>query len=349
MAVGPLGKKIFLMKSINKILIIGFGSIGKRHTNNILRLTNYKIIILSRRKDIIKNNFLNLEKYKQRILIFSTLSECLKEKPDVAFITNETSKHILSALKVAENGIDLFIEKPLSNNFKNIDKLKKISKEKKIITMVGCNFRFFPPIKKIKELVEENKIGRIISVQIENNSFLPDWHPDEDYRQSYASRKSLGGGVTLTQIHELDYLTWIFGNTKKSISAIGKYSDLKIDTDDHCSAILKLKNNIIVELHLDYFSRPFFKRIKIRGVNGTIYWNSNQNKIMIFFHNIKKWNTIKFKNNYKLSSKNINQMYVDEIKYFFECICFRKKPMNNIDESIKILTTALNLKKSSNF
>ena len=117
MAVGPLGKKIFLMKSINKILIIGFGSIGKRHTNNILRLTNYKIIILSRRKDIIKNNFLNLEKYKQRILIFSTLSECLKEKPDVAFITNETSKHILSALKVAENGIDLFIEKPLSNNF----------------------------------------------------------------------------------------------------------------------------------------------------------------------------------------------------------------------------------------
>jgi len=331
------------MKTINKILIIGFGSIGKRHANNILNSTNNKIIIFSKRKNVLNNNF---TKNKKRIEILSNFNQCLKEKPEVAFITNETSLHISFALKLAQNGIDLFIEKPLSNSIKNIDKLSKIVKKKKIILMVGCNFRFYPPIKKIKEIVQKKTIGRIVSAQIENNSFLPDWHPYEDYRGSYASRKSMGGGVTLTQIHELDYLTWIFGNAKKSLSIGGKLSDLKIDTDDLCSAILKLENNVIVELHLDYFSRPFFKRIKIRGIKGTIYWNSDENQIKIFDQNTKKWNLVNLKNNYKLSSKKVNQMYVDEIKYFLECVHLRKEPMNNLDESLKILKTAVKLKKS---
>jgi len=334
------------MKAINKILIIGFGSIGKRHTNNILHTTNHKIIIFSKRTDTSNNDFVNFTKNKNRIKIFSNLDQCLKEKPDVAFITNETSLHVSFALKLAQNGIDIFIEKPLSDNNKNIDRLNKIVKKKKIKIMVGCNFRFYPPIKKIKEIVDKKMIGKIISAQIENNSFLPDWHPSEDYSQSYASRKSMGGGVTLTQIHELDYLTWIFGNTKKSMSIGGKFSDLKIDTDDLCSAILKLENNIIVELHLDYFSRPFFKRIKIRGIKGTIYWNSEENKIKIFYQNTHKWNFVKLKNNYKLTSKNVNQMYVDEIKYFLECVHLRKEPMNNLNESLKILKTAIKLKKS---
>jgi len=335
------------MKTTKTVLIIGFGSIGKRHCNNILRTTNYKLIIFSKRTDITNHDFINFLKNKYRIKIISNFSQCLKEKPNVAFITNETSLHIPYALKLAQNGIDLFIEKPLSDKIVNIENLSKIAKNKKIKIMVGCNFRFYPPIKKIKEMINKKTIGKIISAQIENNSFLPDWHPDEDYTKSYASRKSLGGGVTLTQIHELDYLTWIFGNSKKSLSIGGKFSDLNIDTDDLCSAILKLENNIVIELHLDYFSRPFFKRIKIRGVKGTIYWNSEENKIKIFSHNTQKWNFIKLKNNYKLTSKNVNQMYVDEIKYFFNCVDLRKEPMNNLPESLKILKTTLQLKKFS--
>ena len=108
---------------------------------------------------------------------------------------------------------------------------------------------------------------------------------------------------------------------------------------------MKLENNIVLELHLDYFSRPFFKRIKIRGIKGTIYWNSEENKIKIFYQNTHKWNFVKLKNNYKLTSKNVNQMYVDEIKYFLECVHLRKEPMNNLNESLKILKTALKLKK----
>ena len=161
-----------------------------------------------------------------------------------------------------------------------------------------------------------------------------------------AAKDSKGGGVTLTQIHELDFLTWIFGNSKKIHSLVGKTSNLKITSDDLSVSIIELKNKIILELHLDYFSRPFYKRIKIRGTNGMIYWNSKQNSIKIFNHKKQQWSTISVSNNYLLTKKSVNKMYVDEIKYFLKHVNSRKQPMNNLTEAIPILETALKIKSS---
>ena len=111
------------MKFCNPILVVGFGSIGRRHTNNLLSITNSPITILSKRKNITKNNFINYNKNKKRIKIYSKIDKCLEEKPSVAFITNETSLHVNYALKLAKKKIDLFIEKPLSHSLKNISSL----------------------------------------------------------------------------------------------------------------------------------------------------------------------------------------------------------------------------------
>lgn len=330
---------------LNKtILIIGFGSIGKRHTNNILRTTKSNVVVFSHRSNIKPKEFYNYQLNKKRIKIFSKINECLKEFPSVGFITNETSFHIDFAIKLAKHKIHLFIEKPLSNSIKKIDQLEQLVHKNNLIVMVGCNFRFYPPIKKIKKLVETNIVGNIVSVQCENGSYLPDWHPDEDYSKSYASRKELGGGVTLTQIHELDYLTWIFGDVKTHQSIVGKFSHLKVNSDDLCTCILQLKNNTIVELHLDYFSKPFYKRLKIRGTAGILYWNSDENKIKFFNNETNNWKIIHVSNNYKLTGRCINQMYVNELKYFLKYVQNKKQPMNNLNESLKVLKTTLNLK-----
>jgi len=209
--------------------------------------------------------------------------------------------------------------------------------------MVGCNFRFYPPLMKIKQLVNNHIVGRVISVQSENGSYLPDWHPYEDYSKGYAAKKKLGGGVTLTQIHELDYLIWIFGLPQKKKSIIGKFSDLNIDADDLSAFIFELKNKILIELHLDYFSKPFYKRLKIRCSKGIIYWNSYDNKIKIYKNSQNRCSIIKIKNNYNLS-KQTNQMYIDEINYFLNCLIKRKNPMNNLDDAKKTLDALLRLK-----
>ena len=80
-------------------------------------------------------------------------------------------------------------------------------------------------LKKIKELVEKRTLGKIISVQTECSSYLPDWHPYEDYRKGYAAREDLGGGAVLTQIHEIDYMYWFFQEVENIVSISGKFSD----------------------------------------------------------------------------------------------------------------------------
>jgi len=332
------------MTKSQTFLIIGFGSIGRRHTNNILKITNSKVVILTKRKNIQINEFYKYNSNFPRINVCSNFQDCLKENPSIAFITNETSLHTHLALKLAKHGIDLFIEKPLSHSMKNIVKLKQVIKKNRLIVMVGCNFRFYPPIKKIKEIVEHNLAGRPISVQCENSSFLPDWHPGEDYAKGYAAKKNLGGGVTLTQIHEFDYLNWIFGPIQKHCSIIKKISDLKINVDDICSCIFELKSKTIVELHMDFFSKLYYKRIKIRGTKGIIYWNSDINKVNFYNYSSNTWKTIKINNNYKLTGRMINRMYEDELKYFIKCIKNRKEPMNNFDEAVQILKTVIKLK-----
>ena len=324
-----------------KALVIGYGSIGKRHVENLVSYKNYDVIIVTKQKDIPK---------MRRVKIFDNLDDAINEKPKIALITNETRFHIQVATKLAKNEINLFIEKPLSDSLKGITTLQKIIKKKKLVTMVGCNFRFFPPIMNIKKIISRNEIGRIISVQVENGSYLPDWHPYEDYSKGYAARKKLGGGVILTQIHELDYLRWFFGLVSEVRSFSGKFSDLDIDVDDTSASILKFKNNVICELHLDFFQRPQFKRCKIRGTKGIIEWDSDSNNVRVFNSRIKKWKKVNIKNNYNLKSKtNINRMYKDELKHFLKCVESKRKTINTFRDAVDTLKIALAMKRSSKF
>ena len=284
------------------------------------------------------DSFLNNKKCK----IFNSLDECIKQKPDIVFITNTTNLHVKTAIKLANANIHLFIEKPLSNSTKEIKLLLDTIRKRKLITMMGCVLRFNPGIQKIKKIISENKIGRVISVHAENGSFLPEWHSYEDYKKSYASRNDLGGGVVLTNIHELDYLYWIFGNVQEVFSITGKFSELKIDVEDLSSILLRFSNDVIAEIHLDYFQKPSARSCKIVGTHGTLYWDSNKNHVLLYDVKKKKW--IK---KMKLKNYNINEMYLDEIKHFIKCVKKNEKSINPIEEGAKILNVAIGIKKSS--
>ncbi len=317
------------------VLVVGYGSIGKRHITNLSTFPNLQIFVCTNRK---YDSFLKNKKCK----IFNSLNDCIKQKLDVAFITNTTNLHVKTAIKLANANIHIFIEKPLSNSTHEIKLLLNIIKKRKLVTMMGCVLRFHPAIKKIKEITSENKIGKILSVHSENGSFLPDWHPCEDYKKNYTSRNNLGGGVVLTNIHELDYLYWLFGNVNEVFSITGKFSDLEIDVEDLSSILLRFKNNIIAEIHLDYFQKPSVRSCKIMGTQGTVYWDSSINNVRLYDVNKKKWIDI-----LKLKNSDANNMYLDEIKHFFKCVNKEEKSINSIEEGAKILNIAIAIKKSS--
>jgi len=318
-----------------KILIIGYGSIGKRHTKNLLKMKNYQISICT------KNN--EVQKLKKKdVKIFKTVNDTLKENFDVVVICNETSLHVKTAIKFAQKDCHIFLEKPISDSLDGISKLKKIIKQKKLITMVGCNMRFQPGIKLVKKIIEKETVGRVFSVLVENGSYMPDWHPWEDYKRSYAARKKLGGGVVLTQIHEYDYLFWFFGKVDEVYAMNQKLSDLKIDVEDFSTSLLKFKKKIIAEVHLDYFQKPSHRTCKIIGTKGQIKWKWDNDHVEIYNYKTKKWLTKNF-----VKKFDRNKMYVDEMKYFLKCVKRKEIPMNSLNDALKIQKVALAIKKSS--
>ncbi len=317
-----------------KILIVGYGSIGKRHVQNLLKIPNIDIIVCT---SITKN----LQKNK-KCKFFHTIRESLKEKPDAAIICSVTSEHIKDSIILAKSGIHLMIEKPLSHTSTNTKNLLKITENKNLITLIGCNLRFHPCIKKIKELLKQKSVGNVFFVQAEHGSYLPDWHPGEKYRNSYAANSSLGGGVLLSSIHEIDYLYWFFGMAKEVFSFSEKLGTLKISADDFSSLLLRFKNKVVAEIHLDFLQKPTSRSCKIIGSKGIIQWDYNGQSLKLFNYKNNTWKTVM-----NLKQFDLNQTYIDELIYFIKYVKNKKKTLNPLSDGIETLKIALNAKKSS--
>ena len=318
-----------------KALVVGYGSIGKRHIKNLSSMPNMKIIVNTKRDG---DKFLE----NKNCTIHTSLDLCIDEKPDFAIISNVTRLHIETAVKLANAGIHFLMEKPLSHNENGITKLLNLVKRKKLITLIGCHLRFEPCIIKIKEMIGKKKIGKVLAVQAENSSYLPDWHPYENYKESYAAKKELGGGIVLTSIHELDYLYWLFGKITDVFSITGKFSDLELSCDDMSSILLKFKAGIVGEVHLDFFQRSIVRQCKIIGTKGIISCDINLNRIKLYNPITKKW-SIKL----DLRKHDKNEAYKRELDHFIKCVQNNKKSINDVVEGANVLKIALSAIKSS--
>lgn len=318
-----------------KVAVIGFGSVGKRHVQNLLSLSDAQIVVCTKQR--IKNPSPN------RIKIVRTIPECLRENPDACVIANVSSQHVSAATRFARMGVDLFIEKPLSTSLKGTKELAALVRRKKLITQMGCQFRFHKCIKEIKGLIASNRLGRIISARAECGSFLPDWHPYEDYTKSYAARDDLGGGVVLTNIHEVDYLYWFFGDAAETFSMTGRHSHLKMSADDLSVATVRFKNSVIAELHLDYFQKPDFRSCKVIGTKGMAYWDSDANTVMFYDNKKNKWVKVTGWPNY-----DRNFMFKEEMIHFLNCVKKRKTTINPVEtDGVMTLKIGLAIMKSS--
>lgn len=317
------------------ILIVGYGSIGQRHAKNLYTLGVSKLIVLHSRKN---------KKYSQELPsvthVFS-LAEALKHTPTIAFITNPTNKHIATAQALATAGCHLFIEKPLSNSTQGVSSLIKTIRRKKIITMIGCNQRFHPQLQDIYRRIHTGEIGNVLSANFTVGQYLPDWHPQEDYRLSYAARRKMGGGPILTLIHELDYADWLLGPFNTVTCVARRTSKLKIDTEDTAAIILTTKRSSIIEVHADYIQRAMSRKYEIHGTKGSLVWDYTSSTLKVFNIHKKNWVTTKIQVN------NRNDMFLSQTQYFLKHVAAKTKTMNPVENAFRILKIALLAKQSS--
>jgi len=335
-----------------KILMIGLGSIGQRHVRNIRKCYGDSVEIIAYRVRGLHHTFSDTMQIRDGVSFeeeygvtaYYDLSEALVERPDVAFITNITSEHIPCAIKAAEAGCDIFLEKPISTSMEGISKLQSIIAEKKLVVGVGFQNRYHPCLKRLKELLSQNVIGNILSVDVEMGERLITMHSYEDYRGTYMAQKRLGGGVIFNQqIHELDYISWLFGTPVSVYSVNGKFSDLEIDVEDVCSSLYVVEREgrrIPVYAHADFLQSPPVRRCKVIGSEGRLEVDLLKPSL-----NIIKSEQEPVHHNF--DNFNRNSMFIDELNDFFECIKSRKMPAISLDAGIISLKMALGAQKSS--
>lgn len=320
-----------------KFLIVGCGSIGQRHLNNLKNITTGEIIAYrTRKKKVTKlENELHVKAY-------SNLAEALSQNPDTVLVTNPTSLHIQTALSAARQGCHIFIEKPISHTLGGIDELINIVHKKNLVVLVGCNLRFHPCLQFIKKLLDEKRIGKVVSARVQMGQYLPDWHPWEDYRNMYSAHQSLGGGIILDAIHELDYISWLLGDVTKVFSFSDKLSDLDIDTEDVAEILLQFKTGAIAEVHLDYVQRYPSRSCEIIGDEGSIILDINNGTVKIYTAEKMEWEFFEQPKNY-----NMNQTYIDEMVHFVRCIEGKEKTLISITNGLNVLKIALATKESA--
>ena len=131
--------------------------------------------------------------------------------------------------------------------------------------LVGFQFRFHPSLVRAQQLLSSGELGQIMTAHVHYGEYLPAWHPWEDYRQGYAARADLGGGVLLTQCHSLDYLPWLVGEVEAVWGFLAKSSDLEVDVDDTAEIGLRFTGGALATLHLDYAQQPPSHQLHISG------------------------------------------------------------------------------------
>ena len=262
--------------------------------------------------------------------------------PKVVLVTVPTALHVPVTLEAACRRCHLFIEKPLSSSWAGVERLLQVVRQNGLVTLIGCNMRFHPGLRQLKSLLTDGAIGNVIGARVEVGQYLPDWHPWEDYRQSYSARRELGGGVILDAIHEIDYIRWLLGEVAGATCVAGKLSRLEIDTEDVAAILLRFENGAVGEVHLDYIQRAYRRTCQIIGEDGTLHWDYTAGEVRWFSAQTKQWKTYG-----NPCGWEANQMYLDEMRHFLRCLEGEEKPVANVFDAARVLQIALAAKESA--
>jgi predicted dehydrogenase len=316
---------------MNFFLIIGFGSIGKRHLENLMVLGHENIIIVSKSNQKFKNfkTYTNLE---------LSISENLISH---AFICSSTASHHESLKILLNNKIEnIYLEKPISNNLENLKKItpELLSNCKRLV--VGYDLHFDKGLNKIKQIIQDGTLGSIYSLNAIVGQYLPDWRPNQDYKIGMSAKIDEGGGVMLDLVHEFDYIRWLLGQPNKIACFFQNNQELKIETEDVADVLVQFENKISATIHLDYHQKTLIRNCMITCEKATVFWDLPTQEVKINFKNGKS-------ELFKFDNYSRNERYIEILNAFLDNSKFDSR-LTTFDDALISLKMVLGAKESSN-
>jgi predicted dehydrogenase len=314
---------------ISSVLIVGLGSIGQRHLRLARKLLPDADIRVLRRQATSE-----VPEYSNGC--FSHIDEALAFTPQVAAIANPAPFHIDTAQALANAGVHLLIEKPLSDSLKCVGELLETCHKQGTVLLIGYNLRYLPSLQHFRDLLGERVIGKVLSVRCEIGQYLPSWRPDNDYRHGVSARHELGGGALLELSHELDYLRWIFGEVEWVKATLSRQSGLEIDVEDSAHLTLGFVpatdgHRLVGTVNLDFIRHDTTRLCTAIGERGSLRWNGLTGVVEHFEAGAKEWNVL-FQHQHQRDDS-----YLVEWQHFLQCVNAKATPLISGEDGLKVL------------
>lgn len=340
-------QKIF-NSPMDKTLVIGCGSIGQRHINNLLyiqRQTSSSFTV-----DAVEPDDTNRERASQ--LGCGTVYHSLEQAFDqsdyqTVVICSPNHHHVPQAIAALHQGCYVFVEKPLALNLNEAQKMAPLVKAYSGRLMVGCNLRFHKGVRSLRETIKGGLVGKPLYAKAHFAHYLPNWRPGVDYRNTYSALSDQGGGILLDAVHELDYLNWIFGKVKEVQGRLMNLGDLEIQVEDTAAYHLQYESGVFGEVHVDYLRRDKSRGCIVVCKEGSIVWESTAKnpetlRVKVFHANENEWELL-----FEDTDYDLNTQYIDEMSYFLSAAANGNSLMNGIDEAIYTMEILDDIRDSS--
>jgi len=314
----------------DRILIVGLGSIGKRHAHVIKQLRPECEIIALRRQasDATPESGIDY--------CVTSLEEALRLQPRIAVIANPASHHVSVAIPLAEAGIHLLVEKPISSTAGDVPALIEACRRRGIVLMTAYNMRFLPALQRFRELIRQGRVGHVLSVRAEVGQYLPSWRPGNDYRSNVSAQAALGGGALLELSHEIDFLRWVFGEIDWVNAALLRQSVLEIDVEDTVHLLLGFRQitergPLVAAVDIDFIRHDTTRNCTAIGEAGSLRWNALEGKVEFYAPGGTAWEVLE-----ECPSQR-DDSYLAEWRHFLECVETGTQPMISGEDGLAVL------------
>ena len=318
-----------------KALVVGAGSIGRRHIDNLHALGIGELGVYD------AHPATQRAVAADGIRTFDAYAAALDWQPDVALICSPSHLHLGQASDLLEVGAHVFVEKPLSHSWEGIPEFLRRADASDRVVQVGYNLRFHPAVRCIQENLAAGKIGTAWLLRARFGHYLPQWRPGHDYRETYAARVGQGGGVLMDCIHEVDYLLSWGGDVAETRASLARVSDLEIDGEDYATVFLRFASGAVGEVRADYLRYDKVREAEVIGSAGMLVWESqgrDPEAVLVRFFDPKTKN---YTTLLELAGYDPNEMYVDELRHFLGCVRGEGEPLVTAREAARSLAIVL--------
>jgi predicted dehydrogenase len=303
-------------------LLVGHGSIGRRHLANLygLGVTDWAVVHTGL-------GTLPLDA-PGPVRVYDNLVEALDEEtPSFAVIANPSRLHLDAAVACAAAGCHLLVEKPLSDRLNGIAELEAAAAVRGVRVLVGFQFRHHPALARIGAILRSGAVGAPLDATVVWAEHLPSWHPWEDWRLGYAARADLGGGVHHTICHPFDYLRLLFGDAVEVTASLTTDGPLGLDVPEAADVVVGFGGGFRARVHLDYWARPLMHRLAVVCADGTVEWDYPTGLLRTWTAASGSWRVESLP-----GLDDRNDLFVAEARHFLEVVDGRADPVCTLSD-----------------